>query len=286
MSRQLRIEYPDALYHVTARGNDKARIFINDDDRYKFLYTLEYCTKTFNYICHAFCIMDNHYHLLIETPDANLSAGIHRLNSVYAQYFNKQYDHVGHVFQGRFKAVLVQRDNYFLELCRYIVLNPVKAGIANHPAEYQWSSYCNTIGTAGKNSPFITTSWILAQFDDDISQAQKKYMNFVMDGMNADSPMKDIKTGTILGDTNFMESLSNRISEYKDDTAIPKAQRYACKKSLTSLFENPGSMTREIRNKLIFEAYSKYGYTQKELAKFLRLHVITVGRIIKQKQNA
>lgn len=285
MSRQLRIEYPGALYHVTARGNSKATIFINDDDRYKFLDTLENCTKAFNYICHAYCIMDNHYHLLVETPDANLSAGIHRLNSVYAQYFNKQYDRVGHVFQGRFKAILVQRDDYLLELCRYVVLNPVRAGIVKHPAEYQWSSLSSTIGNRKWWDSFLTTEWILFQFDNDLSLARRRYINFVMDGINTDSPMKDIKAGLILGDKSFLESLSKRISEYRDDTEIPRELRYACREDLSSLFKDLGSMNEEIRNKTLFEAYSKHGYTQKELAQFLNKHIVTIGRIIKKRRN-
>ena len=285
MSRQLRIEYPGAVYHGTARGNGKAIIFIDDDDRYKFLDTLESCTKAFNFICHGYCIMGNHYHLLIETPDANLSAGIHRLNSIYAQYFNKQYDHVGHVFQGRFKAIIVQRDNYLLELCRYIVLNPVRAGIVNHPSEYKWSSYCHTIGTAEKISPFLTTDWILAQFDSDFSLARRSYINFVMDGINADSPMKDIRTGLILGNKSFMEVLTNRIGEYKDNIDITREQRYACRENLSSLFKDLRFLTKESRNKLIFTAYSKHGYTQKEIAEFINMHVVTIGRIIKERQT-
>lgn len=277
MSRQLRIEYPGALYHVTARGNGKAIIFIDDYDRYKFLDTLENCIKAFNFICHGYCIMGNHYHLLIETPDANLSAGIHRLNSIYAQYFNKQYDHIGHVFQGRFKAIIVQRDNYLLELCRYIVLNPVRAGIVNHPSEYKWSSYCHTIGTAEKISPFLTTDWILAQFDSDFSLARIRYINFVMDGINADSPMKDIRTGLILGNKSFMEALTNRISKYKDDIDIPREQRYVCRENLSSLFKDLRFLTKKSRNELIFTAYSKHGYTQKEIAKLINMHVVTIG---------
>ena len=229
--------------------------------------------------------MSNHYHLLIETPDANLSAGIHRLNSIYAQYFNKQYDRVGHVFQGRFKAILVQRDDYLIELCRYIVLNPVRAGIVKHPAEYQWSSFSSTTGITKWYDSFLTTEWILSQFDNDVSLARIRYIKFVMDGINADSPMKGIKAGLILGDKSFIESLSKRISEYKNDTEIPGEQRHACRDDLTSLFENLKSISKEMRNKRLFEAYSRHGYTQKELAIFLNLHVITIGRIIKQKQN-
>jgi len=285
MSRQLRIEYSGALYHITSRGNGKAMIFLDDSDMHKFLDTLEICTKAFNFICHGYCIMGNHYHLLIETPDANLSAGIHRLNSVYAQYFNKQHDRVGHVFQGRFKAILVQRDNYLLELCRYIVLNPVRAGIVNHPAEYKWSSYCHTVGTAAKSNPFLTIDWILAQFDSDISLARRSYINFVMDGINADSPMKDIRTGIFLGSKSFMEALTNRISEHKYDIDIPREQRYACRENLSALFKDLRFLIKESRNKLIFTAYSQHGYTKKEISEFINLHVVTIGRIIKERQT-
>ena len=285
MSRQLRIEYSGALYHITSRGNGKTRIFLDDNDMYKFLDTLEICTKTFNFICHGYCIMGNHYHLLIETPYANLSAGIHRLNSIYAQYFNKQHDRVGHVFQGRFKSILVQRDNYLLELCRYIVLNPVRAGIVNHPAEYKWSSYCHTVGTVENCSPFLTVDWILAQFDSNHSLARRSYINFVMDGINADSPMKDIRTGIFLGNKSFMEALTKRISEHKDDIDIPREQRYACRESLSTLFKDLRFLIKESRNKLIFTAYSKHGYTRKELAEFIHLHVVTIGRIIRERQT-
>ncbi|MCD4774748.1 MAG: transposase [Candidatus Aegiribacteria sp.] len=279
----MRIEYPGALYHVTARGNGKATIFLDDEGRLKFLDILEDCSKAFKFICHGYCIMSNHYHLLIETPNANLSAGIHRLNSVYAKFFNKQYEHVGHVFQGRFKAILVQRDNYLLELCRYIVLNPVRAGIVDHPANYRWSSYCQTIG-ATETNPTLTTDWVLAQFDSDISLARKSYINFVMDGINADSPMKDVRAGLVLGDKCFMEALRNRIGKHQDDIYIPKEQRYACREDLPSLFKNLKFLIKESRNKLLFTAYTKHGYTMKELSEFLHLHVITVGRIIREMQ--
>ncbi len=280
MSRPLRIEYPGALYHVIARGNGKADIFLDDEDRFKLLDTLDNCANTFNFICHGYCIMGNHYHLLIETPDANLSAGIQWINSVYAQYFNKKNDRVGHVFQGRFKAIIVQRDTYLLELCRYIVLNPVRAGIVNNPAKYKWSSYRHMIGSAVTRQ-FLTTEWVLAQFGSNTSFARNSYTKFVMEGINADSPMNDVQSDLILGDRSFIEELRNRVSKYKNDIHIPKKQRYASRESLSSLFKNLKYIIKESRNKLVFEAFSSHGYTQKEIAEFLNLHVITIGRILK-----
>ena len=127
MVRPLRIEFPGAVYHITARGNARAKIFKDDADRDAFLSVLEQVLTQFDWLLHAYCLMDNHYHLMIETTEANLSAGMRQLNGVYTQRFNRRHRRVGHVFQGRFKAIVVDRDSYLLELCRYVVLNPVRA---------------------------------------------------------------------------------------------------------------------------------------------------------------
>lgn len=129
MSRPIRIAFPDALYHVTARGDRREAIFDDDQDRRQFLATLEQVVDRFNWVCHAWCLMDNHYHLLIQTPDGNLSRGMRQLNGVYTQASNRRHRRVGHLFQGRFKAILVDSDAYLLELGRYVVLNPVRAGM-------------------------------------------------------------------------------------------------------------------------------------------------------------
>lgn len=129
MARQLRIEYPGAVYHVMSRGNEHRRTFLDDDDRLTFLETLATVNSRYNWFVHAYCLMGNHYHVLVETPDANLSVGMQQLNGVYAQRFNAKRRRVGHLFQGRFKAIIVERESYLLELCRYIVLNPVRAEI-------------------------------------------------------------------------------------------------------------------------------------------------------------
>ena len=129
MARPLRLEFPGAIYHVTARGNARNEIFIDDEDRRLFLDCLGEVVARFGWRCHAYCLMDNHYHLLIETPEGNLSRGMRQLNGVYTQRFNRRHGRVGHVFQGRFKAIVVDRDGYLLELCRYVVLNSMRAGV-------------------------------------------------------------------------------------------------------------------------------------------------------------
>ena len=126
MTRPLRLEYAGALYHLTARGNAQAAIYLEDSDRHLFLELLGKEVKQQRWVCYAYCLMDNHYHLLIETPEANLVSGMRRLNGVYTQAFNRRHQRVGHVFQGRYKSILVDKDSYLQELCRYIVLNPVR----------------------------------------------------------------------------------------------------------------------------------------------------------------
>jgi putative transposase len=152
MSRPLRIEFAGGLYHVTSRGDGREAIFLGGEDRRLFLGVLSEVVPDFNWAVHAYCLMDNHYHLLIETPDGNLSKGMRQLNGVYTQRFNRQHGRVGHVFQGRYKAIIVQKESYLLELARYVVLNPVRARMVRSPAEWPWSSYRATAGLC--DAPF------------------------------------------------------------------------------------------------------------------------------------
>jgi putative transposase len=148
MARPLRIEYPGALYHITSRGNEKKPVYKNDQDREDFLSTLHQVNKRYHWLCHAYCLMDNHFHLLIETLQGNLSLGMRQLNGVYTQKFNNRHGRVGHLFQGRYKAILIQKDSHLLEVCRYVVLNPVRARLVEEPGGWRWSSYGATAGEA------------------------------------------------------------------------------------------------------------------------------------------
>ncbi len=184
MARPLRLEFAGALYHITARGNERRAIFLGnaDDDRVAFLDTLGRTCERFNWICHAYCLMTNHYYLLIETPDANLSTGMRQLNGVYTQYVNRTHGRVGHLFQGRFKGILVEKDSYLLEFARYVVLNPVRAGLVSRPEEWPWSSYRATTGEQNA-SPFLETDWLLRAFADSRPQTVAGYRRFVAEGM-------------------------------------------------------------------------------------------------------
>src|SRR4029077_4364817 len=173
MARPLRIEFDGALYHVTSRGNERKAIFKDDTDRKLFLDTLARVKDRFHWICHAYCLMNNHYHLVIETPDGNLSRGMRQLNGVYTQAYNRRHDRAGHLFQGRFKGIVVQKETHFLEVCRYVVLNPVRAKAVRDPGKWKWSSYR---ATAERDSPngCLTIKKVLSQFGRRYGRAQEK----------------------------------------------------------------------------------------------------------------
>src|SRR5262245_61043517 len=158
MARPLRLQLADGVYHVMARGNARQEIFQDDDDRNRFLADLRAVTRDRGVRCHTFCLMGNHYHLLLETPNANLSLAVRQLNGVYAQAFNRRHQRVGHLFQGRYTSRLVEKESYFLVVCRYIVLNPVRADLVRHPADWAWSSYRAHAGWADP-PPFLTMDW-------------------------------------------------------------------------------------------------------------------------------
>ncbi|MDA1101451.1 MAG: transposase, partial [Proteobacteria bacterium] len=191
MARPLRIEYPGAVYHVTARGNAQAAIYLDDADRRSFLDTLALAIERHAWLCHGYCLMDNHYHLLIETPTANLGRGMRHINGVYTQAFNRRHGRVGHLFQGRYKAILVEREAYLLELARYVVLNPVRAKLAGIKAasDWPWSSHRAVAGEAAAPD-WLTVAWLRRQFGGD--DATKAYRRFVADGMaDRRSPLAD-----------------------------------------------------------------------------------------------
>ena len=194
MARPLRIEFPGAVYHITSRGNGRQKIFLDDQDNRKFLELFGKTLERFNWICHAFCLMVNHYHLMIETPDANLSKGMHHLNANFCQSHNKRHDTVGHLFQGRFKAIVVDRDSYLMELARYVVLNPVRAGMVARPEDWPWSSYRATAGLpVSEGSEFVTTAWLLGQFGPDEMTARRRYLDFVSAGVGMGSPWPQLQ---------------------------------------------------------------------------------------------
>jgi len=285
MARPLRIEYPGAVYHVTTRGNAQQKIYNNDADRHLFLDVFASTAKRYNWVCHAYCLMDNHYHLLLETPDPNLSLGMRQLNGVYTQRFNRQHSRVGHVFQGRFKSILVEKESHLLELCRYIVLNPVAAQMVTHPADYTWSSYRFTAQPV-KNPGFLYSDWVLAQFSSKKKIARKLYQDFITDGLinQTEKPWKKLVGQIILGGEDFVSGIQELLDEKKEIKEIPRIQRYSGRPLLSDLFSSQNMQDKKKRNKVIPKAHFSYGYTLKEIGTCLGIHYSTVSRALKTEQ--
>ena len=284
MARPLRIEYTDAVYHITSRGNARQKIFRDDYDKEKFLEVLETVIKRYHWRCHAYCLMDNHYHLLIETPEANLSRGMRQINGVYTQAYNRKHRRPGHVFQGRYKAIVVEKESYLFELCRYVVLNPVRAKMIKRPQDWQWSSYRATAGLKSP-PPYLTVDWILRQFDRQKAMAQRRYIAFVMEGRQAQSPWEKLQGQIILGRQGFVESFKDLLAGKAAIKEIPRRQRYAHRAALSKIFKTEKIKKKAARNKKIHTAHLKLGYTLKEIADYLKIHYTTVSKALKDGEN-
>lgn len=201
MVRPLRIEYAEAVYYVTSRGNARKPIFKDDKDRGILLNILEEVNDRYHWLCHAYCFMNNHYHLVIETPDGNLSKGMRHLNGVYTMRFNRHHGSVGHVFQERYKAILIQRESHYhiLEVCRYVVLNPVRAKVVEIPERWGRSSYGATAGME-KAHGCITLDWVSGQFGSRKRVAERRYRAFVKEGIREHRIWEDVRGQSILGE--------------------------------------------------------------------------------------
>lgn len=281
MARPLRIQYDGALYHITSRGNARKAIYRDDEDRRIFLDTLLNVNKRYNWICHAYCLMNNHYHLIIETPDGNLSKGARQLNGVYTQIYNRRHHRVGHIFQGRYKAILIEKGSHLLEVCRYVVLNPVRAKAVERPEEWRWSSYRGTSGME-KPYPCLTIGWVLGQFSTRKGTAEKKYREFVEAGKGEVAIWKKVKGGSILGEDEFVETLMDYIKGQRDIREIPKSQRYINRPGLKKIFSKEVVNKKSKRDEKIREATERHGYSQKEVADYLGLHYSTISRLVNE----
>ena len=279
MARQLRIQYEGALYHIISRGNERKMIFLDDADRIKYLNILHKTIERFNWLCHVYCLMGNHYHLIIETPDANLAKGMKYLNQVYCQFFNWKYNRVGHVLQDRYKSYIVQKGSYLLHCCRYIVLNPWEAKLVKHPAEWKWSSYRGTAGLE-KPAPFLTTDWLLEIFGSDLKRAQKNYVKFIESDMNGKRSKLEYKYQIFLGSDEFAESILKRYGPFSSMTDINNTQLGFARPTLNQIF-NQCKLSKEIRNHAIRTAYREHKYPLKDIAEHLNMNPNYLCDIIK-----
>ncbi len=227
MGRPLRIEDPGALYHVASRGNERRRIFLQDSDRLWFLRMLEEYHDRYGILIHNYVLMDNHYHLVIETPRGNLLKVMHGLNGGYTGYFNRKHGRVGHLFQGRYTGILVDKDSYLLQLSRYLHLNPVVAKIVERPEQYKWSSYGGFI-REGKQLGWVEYRWLLSQFGRNKKGARRRYKEFVEEGLRkkVEDPFKKVYGRVVLGREEFREKIMGLLKGKNLTDGIVERQRF------------------------------------------------------------
>lgn len=279
MARPLRVEYKDAVYYVTSKGNAGNSITQDDEDRELFLETVSFVVKRYKWKCHAYSILDNKYCLVVETPKPNLSVGMRQLNGIYTQKYNRKHNLAGHVFQGRFKAVIIEKEKYLLDICRLVVLQPATSGTTKNYATYKWSSYKATAGLA-EGPAFLETGWILSQFAKRPKNAHKKYIGYVKEGKKAESPLNNVRGQIFLGSNKFIQKLKPQLNKGKSKKDMPKWQRNLNRPPIEEVFKNVENKSVKQRNIRIKQANEKYGYTLKQIGDYLGLHYTSVSRII------
>lgn len=278
MARPLRLELAGGLYHITSRGDRREPIYDNDGDREQWLENLGNVCERYNWRCHAYCLMGNHYHIVIETAEANLSKGMRQLNGVYTQYYNRKHGRVGHVFQGRYKGILVEQDEYLLELARYVVLNPVRAKMVRNVIDWKWSSYHQMIDEVPVQSWF-EIDWILGQFSKQRKTAIVRYINFVREGVGLPSIWSHLQNQIFLGSEAFVNKNQKQIHQKESLNDVPRLQKRELPKRLED-YENKYSNQK----KAIVKAYLSGGYTLKEIGDYFGKHYSTISRIVKSNE--
>lgn len=269
MGRPLRIEYPGAHYHVTSRGNERKDVFKSQKDREQFLLYLESAVNRYDAVIHAYCLMNNHYHLLLETPSGNLSKIMQHINGAYTNYFNVKRKRNGHLFQGRYKAIVIEADEYAQQLSRYIHLNPVRANMVAKPEEYRWSSYLDYIGER-KSPEWLETSFVLDYYGKGADRFVI-YRRFVEDLLDSEyeSPLGGVVASTILGSESFVCELTEKHIEGKqNDRELPAARKLTSKPSLQVILDavkDISASSKVVKNATIYLCHKYSGAGLKEI---------------------
>jgi REP element-mobilizing transposase RayT len=271
MARPLRLEFEGALYHVMARGNAREAIFLDDDDRVAFVANLGRVAERFEWRVWAWCLMGNHYHLLVETLRPTLSRGMREINGVYTQGFNRRHRRVGHVLQGRYKAVLVDKDSYLLELSRYVVLNPVRAGLVATAGDWTWSSYRAVMGKAPAPE-WLAANATLRLLHAERGPARRAYARFVAEGVAAEDALPQVEQQSLLGSEAFVERMVARAAKRPASAEVPRRARIV--RSLPAIAREAGDRDAAIR-----AAYGTGGYTLRQIGDHFGLHYSVVSRI-------
>ncbi len=275
MSRPLRIELAGGLYHVTSRGDRREDIYADEADRLVWLDVFGQVCRRFNWVCHGWCQMSNHYHVIVETIEGNLAQGMRQLNGVYTQSVNRRHRRIGHVFQGRYKAILVERDSYLLELARYVVLNPARAGMVKGAGDWRWSSYLAMVGETPPPD-WLQTDWILGQFGAERRMAVAHYIDFVRAGVGLPSVWESLRGQVYLGSDGFIDRMS-AASGKTSIGEIPRAQRRPLARPLVDFAAQSVNQRTAMA-----EAYATGQYAMHEIADFFGVHYATVSRAVKR----
>ena len=272
MARPLRLEFAGALYHVMSRGNGRAAVFVDGADRRAFLRQLSFVSRRLGWRFLSYCLMTNHYHLLVETPEPSLARGMHDLNGLYAQHFNRRHDHVGHVFQGRYRAIVVERGDYLVELIRYIALNPVRGGLCRRPVDWPWSSHRVVLGRRSPGLPVDCTR-VLARFGGTVDEARAAYDQFVLAGIGLPAPVLNAPSdedSPVLGSAGFRTEVVEHCET--PSAEVPRKQR-ASRQLSQYQAEAPS------RDAAILAAYASGLYSLAAIGRYFGLHYSTISKI-------
>jgi REP element-mobilizing transposase RayT len=275
MSRPLRIEYAGAHYHVIARGNRRDAIFVDDEDRQRFLMDVGRVAARVDWAVLAYCLMENHYHLLLRTNQPTLARGMRDINSAHSQRFNRRHGRVGHVLQGRYKAMLVEEAGYLFELARYIVLNPVRAGMCAAPGQWPWSSYAVTAGLAASSvEPPVTA--LIHHFGGVLEDARAAYVRFVDAGIGASAPRSAATTRAVVGSRRFEQEAAPRVAPVVHD--VPRADR-----ALMSVAD--AAAGAPTRNDAIARAHATGLFSLQEIGRCFGLSASMTGKIVRRRER-
>ena len=282
MARRPRLRFPGALYHVMARGNRKLPIFHDALDRRRFLWTVERATTLYSARVFALCLMTNHFHLVLDTPRGNISETMQYINGVFAQISNRRYGQTGHVFGDRFRSPLIEREKYLKRAARYVVRNPVRAGLVAQAADWEWSTYRATAGLEPA-PPWLDVSWIDWAFQTDSrEEAQRRYVTYV----NAPTPPKPPRTclQEVYGSAQFKARIAEALRERQPDRPVPRSLEVLTRPRLATLFAGT-EPSRQARDRVIAMCRTRHGYRVAEIARFLGIHPATVSRVVQREMN-